>query len=286
MKSSRLLLAASGLCLSVGAGQAQEFGALVDLSYGKQSFSGVVSSNDDSVYQDFSDTVFVGSLSAGLTFGSFGVQVDHARDSSGDPAADLGGFAAKSTTLHANYRTGAYAFGVFYGEGDNLPPVDSDDGEVKYKGIEVAANFGSYRIAGQIGSATHRNDHSSLDYDNKVYAVVEGQYYLDNGLTLSGSFGHGSGIVHDDKLSVTQIAFGVSKALGSSGLVGTASIRHTIATDGDNGNLEGKGNNTELLVGLSLPLGGGSVREVQENSVSMIRTNLPAIVAAMTAVYD
>lgn len=286
MNKSRLMLAACGVAMSVGVGNAQEYGVLLEFSVGNQKFSNVLNSNDDGVYQNFSDTVYVGSLSAGLSFGSFGLQLDRVVDSSGDPGDDKGGFSARSTTLHANYRTGAYAVGLFYGVGDNSPPVDSDLGDVTFRGVEAAASFDTYRIAGQIGSASHTNEHSSLDYSNEMYGIVEAQVYLDNGLTLSGSLGYGTGIIHDDDIGVTQVAFGVSKALGSSGLVGTAGLRHTMTTDHESGSNEGKGNNTELLIGLTLPLGGSSVREINENSVSMMRTNLPAIVAAMTAVYD
>ncbi len=282
MKIVGALLLSSGLCLGAGAVSAQEFGALVELSYGNQWFSGVEDSNG-SEFNNASESVIYGSVAAGLTFGAFGVQLDYIRQQSGDPLAGEAGFSANATTLHANYRTGAYAFGMFYGVGDTEPEVDSDSGEVEFRGLEAAANFANYRIAGQIGSATHKNDHSSLDYDNRLYAIVEGQYYLDNGLTLNGSLGGGTGQIHDGRLDVTQIAFGVSKPLGSSGLVGTAGLRHTISWAGDN---NGSGANTELLIGLTMPLGGGSVREVNESSVSMIRTNLPAIIASMTAVYD
>jgi hypothetical protein len=282
MKIVGTLLLSSSLCLGAAAVSAQDFGALVELSFGNQWFSGVENSNG-SEFNNASESVIYGSVAAGLTFGAFGVQLDYIRQRSGDPAASEAGFGANATTLHANYRTGAYAFGLFYGVGDTSPAVDSDRGEVKFGGVEVAANFSNYRIAGQIGKSTQNNDHSSLDYDHRLYGIVEGQYYLDNGLTLSGSLGGGTGQIHGGRLDVTQIAFGVSKSLGSSGLVGTAGLRHTISWAGDN---NGSGANTELLIGLTMPLGGGSVREVNESSVSMIRTNLPAIIAAMTAVYD
>jgi len=283
MKIVGTLLLSSSLCLGAAAVSAQEFGALMELSYGNQWFTEVEDSNG-SEFENSSESVIYGSVAAGLTFGAFGAQLDYIRQESGNPLAGGAGFGANVTTLHANYRTGAYAFGLFYGVGDNIPEVNSDDGKVEFGGVEVAANFANYRIAGQIGSADHRNDHSSLDYSGRVYGIVEGQFYLDNGLTLSGSLGHGTGKIHSNDINVTQIAFGVSKPLGSSGLVGTAGLRHTMVSDG--GSTEGQGNTTDLLIGLTMPLGGGSVREVNESSVSMIRTNLPAIIAAMTAVYD
>ncbi len=282
MKIVGTLLLSSGLCLGAAAVSAQEFGALVELSYGNQWFSGMENSNG-SEFNNASESVIYGSVAAGLTFGAFGVQLDYIRQQSGDPLAGEAGFSANATTLHANYRTGAYAFGMLYGVGNTEPEVDSDSGEVEFMGLEAAANFANYRIAGQIGASSHRNDHNALNYGHKPYAIVEGQYYMDNGLTLNGSLGYGAGTIHGDRLDVTQIAFGVSKPLGSSGLVGTASLRHTISWAGGN---EGQGNNTDVLVGLTMPLGGGSVREINESSVSMIRTNLPAIIASMTAVYD
>ncbi len=271
------LLCSAALALCASAATAQNFGGWATLSFGQDVYNNA-DDPTDSDYDNATATVIGFSGSVGGSFGAFGMQLDANTESSGD--TDEPGYAASTYTLHANYRMANYAFGIFGGKATNNENTDSDDGEVEFYGIEAAAEFGDFHVAGQFGQASHENSHSSLDYNNYGFAIVEGHYYLQNGMTVFGNIGYGGGQVHGDNMNLTQVEIGLTTPLGSTGVLGSASIRHANVS-GDDGSI----NQTRFMLGLTIPFG-GAIRDVRRDSTPMINSNLPATVAVFTEVTD
>ncbi len=269
----------SPVSTAVMAPAASTFGGYVTGYYGGAS---VADENccdyDDPTYSYYG---IEASLGGGIGGGRLGWQID-ANYELGSDSADY--YRAYGGTAHINFDLAGYKVGAFAGAGYQYNENGSDGGPGNWYGIEAARTFGNIALAAQLGFASSDSDHNALDYNNELFGQVRANYFLNDNFMITGSLGHGLGIIHSDPLALTVYGLEGTMRLGQSNFYANAGYEGLHASE-DNGN-DDVSNESRFYAGISMVFGGGSLRNTFTNSTPMIDNSFNNLVAVYTSTLD
>ena len=278
----RELTCAAALLLSAAIANAETPGGVATLYFGAGDFGIAVDADEDPMlsYKLWGLSGSVG----GPVGANIGFQLDLGHESARYSDDDF--YRQTGVTGHLYWSTGETNLGVFAGTGYMGDNQDGDEGHAKWYGIEASHNLGNMQIAGQLGVASHENDHSSLDYTDKPTAGVEIRYFTGNDMMLRGALEYGKGIVHGDPMVATRLRADATFGIGSvPGLYGTVGGRILDADGGSS--IQGHTRQNEVFIGLTYAFGGkGSLRDTYGSSVPMISSFMPMATAVGTTSVD
>lgn len=195
-------------------------------------------------------------------------------------------FDTMSGTAHANFGLAGMQAGVFagYGYGDNIDNTDRAD--MYWYGVEAAKIIGDFALSAQAGLASSDNDHSSLNFEDRVFGAVQARYFMGDNIMVTGDYNFSVGNIHGDDILQTQFGVEGMMQLGQSNFYGLASYRHAHMNADFNGGSEGQGAENTFGIGVTMLFGGGTLRDTFGGSTPMINPTYLPTLGVNTSTYD